>query len=59
MNILDYINGLEIPGGRQPVSFAMHCNIGRILDREMETDIDNLDVKDMELLDSSDMPFIP
>ena len=58
MDFIDYVNGLEIQGGFQPVSFEMHCAIGKILEDE-EPELDNLQSEDCVLLDSNQIPFIP
>ena len=58
MDILQKIRRLRVPKSFQPVSFQMHCTIGRILEDD-GVDIDNTDTRELNMLDSEQIEFLP
>jgi hypothetical protein len=58
MDLIEQIDGLKVPANFQPVSFAFHCNIGKILKHE-EPNINTTEVMEPEIIDSNKIPFIP
>jgi len=58
MNLIDRINGLKAKKGFQPVSFHMHCRVGKILD-EGGPNVQDTSTRDLSMLDSDEMPYLP
>lgn len=58
MDIIEQIDGLKVPANFQPVSFAFHCNIGKILKQE-GSDTNTTEVMEPEIIDSNKIPFLP
>ena len=57
MSLQRYIDGLQIPSS-EPVSFDLHCEIGRIIEQDTEK-ITELEQTVKILLDPEEIIFIP
>ena len=58
MDLIEQIDGLKIQENFQPVSFALHCSIGKILNHE-GNDVNTTEVMEPEIIDSHNIPFLP